>query len=113
VSVESRAVELARQRERLIARAEAQRHELAAHVRRWEVPLRVADKALAGARFLRANPVVVAAAAVALLVFGRRRLWTIVRGGLIAWRAWRAVRSFVDKLPSGPARGTVGGAPQR
>jgi hypothetical protein len=108
--LEGRAAQLARRRAQLISRAESQRYELAAHVDHWQGPLSIADKALAGARFLRAHPPIVAAAALALAVFGRRKLWKIVRGGWFLWRSWRALRAYIAKLPSAPARRSA--APQ-
>ncbi|HXF67268.1 MAG TPA: YqjK family protein [Burkholderiales bacterium] len=98
MSATERLIELARRKERLIARAAAQRAEIAAILRRWQAPLEVADRALAVARFLRAHPLLVAAAAAAVVTLGRRRLLGLAGRGLAAWRLLRALRGWAAKL---------------
>jgi hypothetical protein len=57
--------------------------------------------AIEGARCLRRNPELVAAAAVALLVIRPRRAWRWARRAFIGWQAWRKLRNLIERrLPS-------------
>lgn len=74
----------------LLARIAAQREQIAETGARWQAPLALADQALAAARFLRARPAIVAAAAV-LIVVRRRGFMGLLRNG---WRLWKGYRSL-------------------
>ena len=100
-------IELTRRKERLIARAEAQRLALGAAFRDLQRPIGVVDRALAATRFLRAHPVLVAAIVAALVVFRRRSVMGLAARGLAAWRAWRAVVPWLERLARGSRRGRV------
>ena len=76
----------------LLARIAAQREQVAETAMRWETPLAFADKGLAVVRFLRSNPVLVAAA-VAILVIRRRGVTGMLTAG---WRMWRLYRSAIS-----------------
>lgn len=93
-----RLIELARRKERLAARAAAQRAEMAAAFRRWQAPIAVADRVLAVTRFLREHPLLLAAAAAAAVLLGRRRLLGLAGRGFAAWRLLRALRGWAAKL---------------
>jgi hypothetical protein len=90
-------LEIARRKERLSARAQAQRQALAGTVHDLRQPMAVADRALSIARFLRAHPVfvaaVVTAAVAALVAFRGRGLAGLAGRALSAWRLWRMVSS--------------------
>ena len=86
-------LEIVRKRERLLARCDAQRSELTAQVRQWEGPLKVADRAVAGIKYLRNHPLVLGAAVAVLAVIQRRRWWRWVQRGFVLWRAYRAFRN--------------------
>ena len=95
---ERRAIELARRREQLIARAAIQRERLADHVRQWERPIAAVDKVIAGVNYLRAHPVVLAVGIAVLTVVQRRSLWGLVRRGFLLWRIARTWRRFSSKF---------------
>ena len=84
-------LEIMRRRERLLARCDAQRVELTALARRWEGPLKVADRAVAGLNYLRNHPLVLGAAVALLAVIQRRGLWGWARRGFMLWRAYRTL----------------------
>jgi len=91
-------VEIARRKERLIARCEAQRRAIADAVRALEGPISVADRGLVAARFLRAHPVVLAAL-VAVVVSLRGR--TLLANGarvLALWRLWRTAGAWSQRF---------------
>jgi hypothetical protein len=96
--------EIARRKERLIARCEAQRGIIAEVFRDLRQPIAVVDRALSVAGFLRAHPVVVAAAVAGLIVFRRRSFLGLLTRGLAAWRMWRAVAPWLDRLGPGLRR---------
>lgn len=77
-------------RAELQAKIAAQRGQLAEIGARWQTPLAVADQGLAAARFLYANPVLVAGVA-ALLVVRRRGMVGLMIG---MWRVWKGYRYF-------------------
>jgi hypothetical protein len=77
----------------LMARAEAQRNEVARVVRPWRVPLSVADRALAVLHRLRAHPLAVTAAMVLLVWIGRNRKSPWAGRLLTLWQLYSAVQS--------------------
>lgn len=83
-------IEIMRERERLLARCNAQRTELKLLVRQWEDPLAAADRAVAGINYLRQHPVVLGALVALLAVIQRRGLWSWARRGFALWRAYHA-----------------------
>jgi len=83
----------------LLARIAAQREQVVETAMRWEAPLAFADKGLAVVRFLRSNPVLVAAA-VAILVIRRRGVAGMVASGWRIWRLYRSAMSFSAKIVS-------------
>lgn len=91
---EDRLIEIARRKERLIARAEAQRAAIGESIRRLEGPIGIVDRGLEVARFLQAHPVLVGAAVAALVVFSRRGLPSLAGRVFSAWRLWRWVSAW-------------------
>lgn len=82
-------IELMRRRERLLAQCDVQRGELGGMVAQWQRPLQIADRILAGIRYLRGHPVILAAAVALAVVIRRRGLWGWVQRGFMLWRAYR------------------------
>ena len=91
-------IELARRKERLIARAAAQREAIAGAVHALEKPIEVVDRVVAATRFLQAHPVLVAAVVVALVVFRRQRIVGLLTRGLAAWRIWRSLGTWKGRV---------------
>jgi hypothetical protein len=85
-------IKLMRKREQLLARCDMQRVELTAVADIWARPLQVIDSGLAGVRYLRRNPLVLAAGLAGLAVVQRRRLWPWVKRGYFVWRSYRTLR---------------------
>lgn len=83
----------------LLARIEAQRGQVAELGSRWQTPLALADQGIAVARYLRANPVLVAGVA-AVVVLRRRGVLGLLRGGLRVWQGYRYFTSVAAKLSS-------------
>ncbi len=82
--------ELLLRRDRLLERCAAQRDDLAVLAQRLDGPLRLADRGIAGVRYVRAHPLALGAVVGLAAVMGRRRLWKWAQRGFIGWRAYRA-----------------------
>ena len=91
-------VETMRQRERLLARCNAQRGEIASAVAQWKGPLAVADRAVEGIHYLRQHPVVLGVLVAILVLVQRRGWWNWAKRGFVVWRAYRALRGSGFKL---------------
>ncbi len=89
----SRAEELLRGREALIAQCETQRAELALHVGALGTPIRIADRIANLMRYLRSHPVALGASVAALIVAQRRGLLKWGQRALVVWRVWNTLRS--------------------
>jgi hypothetical protein len=97
-------IEIARRKERLIARCAAQRGAIAGVFYDLRQPLAVVERAMDVTRFLRAHPIAVAAVVAGLIVFRRRSLLGLLTRGLAAWRMWRAIAPWLDRVGSGLRR---------
>ena len=92
-------IDIARRKERLIARCAAQRENIAVAFRELQKPITIADRALAAARFLLAHPVLVVAIVAAVVGFRRRNLLLVLAArGLAIWRMWRAVAAWAGRM---------------
>jgi hypothetical protein len=91
MSYQTQLAEIMRQRERLIARCDAQRADFSALTRQFEGPLSVADRVIAGFDYLRRHPMLLGIAAGLLLIVRRRNWWSWLRRGYVVWRAYRAL----------------------
>jgi glutathione S-transferase len=103
-------IEIARRKERLIARCEAQRGAIAAAFHDLRHPISIVERALAVTRFLRAHPVVVAVVVAGLIVFRRRSVLGVLTRGIAVWRAWRAVAPWLERIGPGLRRAGTPGA---
>jgi hypothetical protein len=92
-------IDIARRKERLSARAQAQRGAIAVSFGELREPIGIADRAVGIARFLRAHPVLVAVAAAALVVFRGRGLAGLAGRAYSAWRLWRTVAAWSAGRP--------------
>ncbi len=88
-------IEIARRKERLIARAEVQRMAVAASFRGLQGPIGIIDRGVDVARYLRGHLLLVAAIVAALAVTRRRGLFSIAGRALSVWRTWRAVTAWI------------------
>lgn len=91
-------IELARRKERLIARTAAQRTVIASAYRRWQKPASVLDRGITVARFLKAHPLLVAIGVAVAAAVGRRNLLHWIGRGWVAWRAGRTLGAWVSRL---------------
>lgn len=91
-------IELARRKERLIARAGQQRAEIVAAFRRWEKPVGVIDRVIGVARFLKAHPLLLAAGLALAAALGRHNLIRWAGRGLVAWRTWRSLGAWLRRF---------------
>lgn len=95
----TRLVAIRQRRAALLARAEAQRDEIARITRPWRATLSVADRLLALFRRLRAHPLAIGAGVVLLFWLGRSRqsLWL---GRL--WTLWQIFSALQGRRRYGP-----------
>ena len=98
MSYRGQMIEVMHQRERLLARCDAQRGEIAALARRCEGPLAMADRAIAGINYLRQHPVVLGVLVALLAIVQRRGWWRWARRGFMLWRGYRVFRNSRFKL---------------
>jgi hypothetical protein len=85
----SRLAEIRARRERLVAKAGAQREEVALLLAPWRGPLHMADRGLAAAEYIRAHPGIVVVAAAALVILSPRRAFRWARRAYAVWRGYR------------------------
>ena len=92
MSLRGAMAEVLRERERLLARCDAQRGEIAALAQHWAGPLELGDRAIAGIRYLRHHPIILGALVAGLAVIQRRAWWRWAQRAFVLWRAYRAFR---------------------
>jgi hypothetical protein len=103
-----RLAEISARRERLVARAGAQRDEVALLLAPWRGPLRIADQGLVAADYVRAHPGIVVVAAAAFVILSPKRAFRWARRAYVAWRGYRwAVRALNDVARRGRAPSAV------
>ena len=86
---DSQYIAVALRKERLLARIDVQRNQLASYGAQLEKPFAVADKAIQAGRYLKQRPWIAGVAALAVVVLGRRNLWRWAGKGWALWRGWR------------------------
>lgn len=95
-----RLFELTRRRAELLARIAAQREQLAEIQAEWDAPLTLVDKGMAGVRYLRRHPLLVAGVMAVLLI--RRSSAAALMWG--AWRIWKGYHYFTSIPEKSPSR---------
>lgn len=89
-------LELALKKQRLLMASQSLRAEFGRCAMGLTPVFSGADMAVEGARWLRRNPELVAATAVALLVIRPRRAWRWARRAFVGWQAWRKLRNLIE-----------------
>ncbi len=92
--IQDQLIEIARRKERLIARAESQRAVIGESFQQLQGPIGVVDRGLDIARYLRRHPLLVAAVIAAVMAFRRRGVVSLAGRALSAWRIWRSVSAW-------------------
>jgi small neutral amino acid transporter SnatA (MarC family) len=87
--VNRRLAQIYARRERLVAKATAQRDEVALLLSPLAGPLAVADRGVAAAVYVRTHPEIVLIAAAALVVLSPKRAWRWARRAFAVWRGYR------------------------
>jgi len=85
-------IRLAERRERLVARAAAQRMALAQSIEPWRIPLAVADQGLAALRFLKRHPAWIVGGGVLIAALRPVRVVKWLRRGWVAWQLMHRLR---------------------
>lgn len=94
--IERRLMELALRKERLIARAEAQRAAIGESVGRLRNPITVADRAMSAVRMLREHPLLVTIGVAAIVALRGRGLLSLGGRLFSVWRLWRTVSAWAS-----------------
>ena len=95
-----RLVQIRVRRERLLARAAAQRDEVALLVGRLRGPLAIADRGVVAVQYVREHPGAVLLAVAALVVLSPRRAFRWARRALLVWRGYRWALELVERRAS-------------
>ncbi|NTV97387.1 MAG: hypothetical protein HGA75_18575 [Thiobacillus sp.] len=82
----------AQRRDRLVARAAAQRAALGQAVEPWRQPLAHLDQGLAALRYIRRHPALIVAGVALFAVFRSARIVTGLRRAWVAWRILHGLR---------------------
>lgn len=89
---------LARRRAQLLATVAAQRAALAAQCRSVQPLLRVADRGVFVVRTVARHPLLVVAAAAALVIWRPRRTLQVLQYGVMAWQLLRRFNAADSKI---------------
>ena len=92
-----RSFDLRQRRGELVARIDMQRGQLAEFASDWQGSFALADQGLSIARFLRTYPLLLAGLAV-VVVWRKRRVAGLIRGGLLVWKGYRLATRYLQKL---------------
>ena len=95
---QERLIEIARRKDRLIARAGAQRAAIGESFRHLRRPIDVADRGMEIVRFLKTHPLLVASAVASIAVFRRRSLVSLTGSLLTAWRLWPVISAWSARV---------------
>jgi hypothetical protein len=90
--MKQRLVELALRKQRLLVQSESQRQQMAFYADGMRPALATADKAVAGALWVKQHPAVLAVSSAAFLIFRPRFLIRLAMRGYSAWRLMQAFR---------------------
>lgn len=95
------ALELALKKQRLQIASETLRTDFARHAVGLAPVFAGADCAVDGVRWMRRNPQIVVAAAVAVLMIRPKAAWRWTRRAFLGWQAWRKLSSLLERrLPA-------------
>lgn len=87
-------------REKLLAKAAAQRDEMALLLEPWQGPLALADRGVTVAAYLRGHPSIVVLAVAALVVLAPKRAFRWARRAFAVWRGYRwAAKALHEVVP--------------
>jgi hypothetical protein len=86
------------ERERLLARAERERADLAVACRGLSAPAAVVDRIIDAGRFLRAHPLATGGLAAGIVVLRTRSVLGLATRALGAWRLLRRLRTVAHLL---------------
>ena len=89
--MKQRQLELALRKQRLLVQSASQRRQMAAYAQGLQPLLATADKAVAGALWVKQHPAVIAVSSAAFFIFRPRSL---VRLAMRSYSAWRLVQAF-------------------
>ena len=97
----STTLELALKKQRLQIAGDALRVDFARHATGLAPGFAGADYAVEGVRWVRRNPQIVVAAAVAVLVIRPKAAWRWARRAFVGWQAWRRLSDLLERrLPA-------------
>ena len=85
-------IRLAERRERLVAKAAAQRMALAQYIEPWRIPLARADQGLAALRFIKSHPAWLVGGGVLLAALRPGRVGKWLRRGWVTWQILHQLR---------------------
>ncbi|MDX8399754.1 MAG: YqjK-like family protein [Gallionellaceae bacterium] len=89
--------ELRQKRGELLARIATQREQIKVIEKRWQAPFAVADKGWLFVRYLRSNPVLIAAP-VTILLIRRNGVIGMAKAGWRIWKMYRTVNSLYARI---------------
>ena len=90
-------LELALKKQRLQLASTQLRDDFSRHATAFVPVFSVADRVVAGVRWLQLHPQILVAAAVTLLVARPRKVWRLARRSYFFWQAWSKVRQIIDR----------------
>lgn len=96
--IRERLISLRERRAHLVAQAEIQRAGVLAMVERAELATAWFDRASAFARWLRGQPVLIAAGVVLLVALRPRKALRWFASGVSLWRGWKSLRAIIERL---------------
>ena len=85
-------IRLAERRERLVARAAAQRVTLAQNIEPWRIPLALADQGLAALRYIKSHPEWIVGGVVLLAALRPGRVGKWLGRGWVTWQMMHTLR---------------------
>lgn len=95
----SRALGLALKKQRLQLASTQLRDEFSRHAAVFVPIFDGADRAVAGARWLRSHPQILLALAAGFLLTRPPGRWRWLRRVFVGWQVWRRVRDLIDSFP--------------
>ncbi|OGA01109.1 MAG: hypothetical protein A2Z64_03810 [Betaproteobacteria bacterium RIFCSPLOWO2_02_67_12] len=94
----ARLIELRERRQRLAARAQLEREQLAVQLARADVALAWLERGRSALEAVRRRPLVLAAAAALILALRPRRTLRLLAGGWSLWQLYRRAQSWWERI---------------